>query len=341
VVDGVVVTKEEQIATLPTELKIETQKENIVDFVTMGSTTVYAYKTVNVPKQKDEILEKRTGSSRTFTKNGKNVTEFYSGEQFYKETTGEWKQLEYGTTTPKAFILQTRGFFREVYADSGTFYSSSYDGAVWHGDAVWANVRSAATSLYSEFGNATISLYYTATGYYLQRVFITFNVGATIPAGSTIDSAVLSLASTGSDRISDPDSDSVGIIESTQAAEILAKADYDQCYPLNSPTELATRIAASAWSTTDGTYMDFTLNASGKAIIATAAGQAAFAGFAKFCTRSGRDIDNSAPTVGTNTVGAYMSEYTGTTRDPKLVVTWSAGGGGVAPIINQPILELI
>jgi hypothetical protein len=67
-------------------------------------------------------------------------------------------------------------------------------------------------------------------------------------------------------------------------------------------------------------YKDMRLNATGIGWINKT-------GYTKFGIRLSNDTDDSAPTA-RNYVHLYMSEQTGTTNDPKLVVEHSAGGGG-------------
>ena len=93
----------------------------------------------------------------------------------------------------------------------------------------------------------------------------------------------------------------------------------------------STSISYANWSTTG--YNDFTLNGSGLANIAKI-------GISKFCAKNKNyDVDGIAPTWSSNqgaAVNGYLADDTGTTRDPKLVVTYSVAT--IIPSANPVIL---
>ena len=195
---------------------------------------------------------------------------------------------------------------------TATFYSvAGGDGVVQKSGAVWATQRGAATGTSvdktSAFGSCMQVQEYTGT-YYIDRGFLSFDTSS-IPDGATISSAVLHIyVNTKSDV---GIGDSLVLVEGTQAsATDLATADYDAF----GSTELASRALSAI---TTSAYNTLTLNSSGLAIINKT-------GHTKLCTRSARDVDNSAPGSGQySSVAIYWSDETGTSKDPKLVVTYS------------------
>lgn len=195
---------------------------------------------------------------------------------------------------------------------SATVYTQDAEvaGSVRNSGTVYATVRGAATGDQATVNGASgavraVSSFFSPT-YFVQRGFIIFNL-ASIPVTAVVSAVTVSLF--GNSKGGDDDT---AIVESTQAAtNNLTTADFDA---FNS-TELASRV--TTWSTSG--YNDYTLNASGIALV-----QAAIAagGYAKFCLRNKKDIDNNTPAED-NTVQGYGSQDTGTTHDPKIVVTYT------------------
>lgn len=194
-----------------------------------------------------------------------------------------------------------------------TAYSNAGgDGSVTASDPVFSTVRSASSGGSSDpsvASTVTQCSLYLGT-YYVQRTFWPFD-SSSLGSSATISSATFSLY--GTTTTADADSVSIGVIQTTQTDPTsLAVGDYDNL-TLNSPTEGATRISAASWNT--AAYNDFALNASGLSWIDKT-------GYTKLGCRISRDIDNSAPT-GLNQMYEYTADQTGTTNDPKLVVTYS------------------
>jgi len=78
-------------------------------------------------------------------------------------------------------------------------------------------------------------------------------------------------------------------------------------------------LAWASWVDTAGTYNDFTLNANGISNISKT-------GITYFGARDSLDTANTTPT-GNNNWNFNSSNGAGTTTDPKLVVTYTTGGG--------------
>jgi len=145
-----------------------------------------------------------------------------------------------------------------------------------------------------------------ATGYYLSRCMWLFDTSA-ISSGDTISSATLSLYG-GTFAYSNSSSESYEIVQSSPASNTtIANSDLGNY----SFTSFAS-IAFSSMS--QSAYNDFSLNASGISNVTKA-------GISKFGSCGGLDLNISSMTSGhDNIMATYEASYTGTTRDPKLVV---------------------
>lgn len=146
----------------------------------------------------------------------------------------------------------------------------------------------------------------------IYRGFFPFDLSG-IPAGATILSATLKLyvtakASGGGGTTAN---NSVCMVASTQASpSALANSDFSQV----GSTEWMTRVPFA--NLTASAYNDFPLNATGIAAL-----QAAIGSTIKLALRSGYDLDNAAPS-GTSSMTVRFGEFTGTSSDPILEVTW-------------------
>ena len=102
-------------------------------------------------------------------------------------------------------------------------------------------------------------------------------------------------------------------------------------YQTSGTTAFATAITYANQST--GAYNDLTLNATGIAAVSKT-------GDTSFCTRSNYDATDTDPTwsdSNSSNFKVWSSAKTGTTNDPKLVVTYTASTGGVT--VEPAVLE--
>lgn len=176
----------------------------------------------------------------------------------------------------------------------------------------WATVRGATdgTGVQKDPNSAVVEARIGAGNYYISRGFFLFDTSA-LTSGATISSAVLSLCSTADGAYANQDTTSLQIVSSTPAANNnLVVGDYDQV-----GTTSFGSINLASWTTTNGTYNNITLNASGIAAISKT-------GVTKLGCVIGRDFSNQAPT-GINQLYFYFSGQSGTSKDPKLVITYS------------------
>jgi hypothetical protein len=150
----------------------------------------------------------------------------------------------------------------------------------------------------------------------IYRSIRSFNTSA-LGTGATISSAVLSIYYSAKYNFWIPTSP-VHIAGASPANPgNLVTADYSNVG--------RTSFGSVAWaSISAGVYTDFTLNGSGLAAINKT-------GVSSFSTQIGFDINNSDPGEGPSAVTyltSYFAEQAGSTQDPKLVITYEAGGSG-------------
>lgn len=204
-----------------------------------------------------------------------------------------------------------------------TFYpnahteTTSVDGYVVRTGGTWTNVRDTAdgtASSDSATGEWIMSDNDSPGSYTCTRHFYLFDTSAI--GSDTVDSATFSAYQSNNgegDR-------NVGLIQTSPASNTaLVVGDFD-AMTINSPAEgTDARVLCNG----TGVYRDFVMNATGLGWIVTG-------GITKLGLRMAFDIDNTAPTA-RNYSRFDFADQTGTTQDPKLVVTHSASAGAVFP----------
>jgi len=197
---------------------------------------------------------------------------------------------------------------------------TNFDGS---GDS-WSDVRNSTTS-----GNAQVdgtehniaTAYFLTPEYGVYRVHYGFDISDI--STDTISAAVFSVSGTG-DAEADPDTTNIDIVSSAPAStDDLVVGDYDGI-----GSTVYADMALADWVQTDGTYNDFTLDATG---ITYVDGWKGASGIGFLAIRNSRDTDDSAPT-GNNNVVSYFADQTGTNKDPKLVLTHAAAAAGPAKL---------
>jgi hypothetical protein len=201
-----------------------------------------------------------------------------------------------------------------------TFFSSTADG----------RIQSQAVTSYSDaregVGGAVLDTHtdssqqdlvgqlYNGTTYFCWQLFLDFDTSA-IPDTDNIDSVVLSLYG----ETDDSAQDFIYQARLHDWGGTLTNADYVAGSALSGKTLLAT-FNTSGWSTTG--YNDLTSESSFVSNINKT-------GVTYIVLSSDRQAGNNAPVNGANErVQCFMADEAGTSKDPKLVVTHSAGGGG-------------
>lgn len=308
-------------------IPLKTPVEAVVGELQVGEDIQYAYKTKIVEDTGNVV--KRTPNIIIVQKmDGKMEATIYAGApQFYLDNTGNWYQLEYATTTKTNFekvmspslleSLKTKNVFA---ASPETYYPSAGDGYVGNvSSSVWDTAHNAATGDWISYTDTNYGCPEAGKDsgiFYIERCFFPFNT-ADLPDGATITDATFSVyvsTHTGSDKIN--------VLGETQASPTeLVYDDYDNVGSTQFSTE-ATPI--------NGQYNDFTLNAAGIANIS-------LSGYSYFSLRNyPHDIldvepsDDSYPTI-------RFSEYTDTTYDPKLVITYTEEPPVEPPATTTPM----
>jgi hypothetical protein len=230
---------------------------------------------------------------------------------------------------PRWFIADALAAGAYVLADetTSTFYpnanveTTSVDGVIRNlaDESTWASIHDATAGTQvsdsGSTGNAAMIISGPASNTWDQfiRAAFLFDTSA-LTSAATVTSATLAIygtTTTGTNGLpyANP---TAGIVSSSPASNTaLALGDYDQF----GTTDFATRL--TTWSTS--AYNTFTLNAFGLAAIS-------LTGITKTGLRVGPDIDNSPPTWQADydmTRAARFAEESGTTRDPKLTVTYA------------------
>lgn len=200
-----------------------------------------------------------------------------------------------GSTTCDAFITSGYGATMQIAHDTAT------------GDG--ANPSSA---------DMYIRALKNASGFYLSRIGMTFDTSS-LGASATISSAVLSLYGT-STYYSNPSSSSATIVDFNPASNNnIAAGDFDAF----SYTSFAS-IAQSSLS--QSAYNDFTLDSNGIATI----NKTGISGFG--CIY---EVDRVVTTIGTadNIFNFLPADTSGTSQDPKLVITYTLPSSFVPKVI--------
>lgn len=145
----------------------------------------------------------------------------------------------------------------------------------------------------------------------IARTFILFDTSS---LSGTVTAATLSVYVSG---VTDGDADAqgyVGMVQSSPAAtNTLATTDFNDCGAVDNPTQGATAIDLGSFTTS--AYNDFVFNSTGLTWID-------IDGITKLGLREGHDIEDAEPTAG-NSITMSFADQTGTSEDPKLVVTYT------------------
>lgn len=153
-----------------------------------------------------------------------------------------------------------------------------------------------------------------------------------LTSGANISAAVFSVMSgVDCDLTETANPANLALVSSNPASNTnLVGADYNKANW--GTTRFATDYTAAAFWANRNNYSNMSLNASGIANINKA-------GISKFGIRASNDLDNNAPIHRSFVIG-YFADYTGTSNDPKLVVTYTISAGAKVPwwLFNQAAL---
>lgn len=242
----------------------------------------------------------------TTNANGTTTTNTYDATKLYqltrRVTTGPGSG---GTPT-------TTSFFPQV-GDGIVTSSSASSWSTVHDATTGASAAATATTFNVSSGKAT------TTNYRIERGFLSFDTSP-LPDTAVVTNAKLSVIPNAKLNNDNDGDDWITVTQGTQSSPTtLATADYDNAGNITLPTEgIYHSERKDITSVTTGQYLHFILNPTGRSWVSTT-------GSTKLALREGHDAINS-PFVGTS--GQYSrltvrsGEYTGTTSDPVLEVTY-------------------
>jgi hypothetical protein len=151
---------------------------------------------------------------------------------------------------------------------------------------------------------------YVNPTYYIYRTFITFNTSA-LGVGASISDAKLYWYARNDAGYVDTDSDSITIVQSTQAGTTLGANDFDNVGTTNFITPLDWTSISLA------NYNASTLNASGISNISLTSNSL-------FAWRASKDVSRTAPGARSK-VSISSTETAGTDQDPYIYITYTPG----------------
>ena len=206
-----------------------------------------------------------------------------------------------------------------VYPDADA-ESTSFDGYVLDDNATWATAQGSSTADGNDDSDTTLVLGARHNGslYRISRAIVLFDTSFIASSNATVDAATLSLWFT---TKNDGDNDAqayFSIVSSTPASNTgISNNDYDQVGDsIDNPTKNSDDVDIT--DITTGQYTNFTLNATGL-------GNVSKTGVSKFGVREGHDMEDVAVASSTDNLCICSSaDHTGTSQDPKLVVTYTS-----------------
>ena len=194
-------------------------------------------------------------------------------------------------------------------------------------DEIFSTIRAGAGTATNTTGTDEVSCWLqsstTSSQYQSIRRGIYLYDTSGIGAGATVDAAVISFVSNAkANSLGSPD---FHVVASTPAAnDALANSDYGQ-----TGTTSFGNITYASWDAGGSTYNDITMDANGE-------GNIDVSGISKFGSRTSWDQSGTfGGSWSSNTFSRFNSYYadeTGTSKDPKLVVTFTPASG--AAIMN-------
>lgn len=296
------------------------------------ANTLYGRDLFCIDKEVPRILEIKADSITWRNADGSYTTDFRTHNKWAKTIRNRWVDVQEGfkffvdkefsfSFQPVALVSGRRFLEATYYPDAGSG-STTVDGYVGRGGVSesWSSIRNhtdgngtatAGDPDVAAMLEASVTTDEWAT---LTRGFFTFDSSA-LTASATISAAVFSIyGSSKADTLGTSTSQgSILVVSSNPAlSNTLGNADYDQIGSTSFGSKTYANYSASA-------YNDFTMNASGISNVSKT-------GISKFAVRIGADFFDSTPTWSSGAsiiLEARFADATGTTNDPKLVVTYT------------------
>lgn len=292
----------------------------------------------------DELIDKRTPTSRTIlldeieNEDGSVVqklkTRIISSPQYFETSTGEWRQIEYSTTTPEVLAssgavqyIKRRELFerllgaKPVFAATSTFTpdanteSNSVDGLVTYSfGTTWAETRNSTSG--SPDDSATtiyVNAEFTDLAFFaIGRGFLLFDTSS-IGLNATITSATLDLTPSGNVFGADRSGVFYLATSSPSSNTGLVSGDFDNV----GSTDLGSTTYSYIFNTNTSSIGLITLNSAGLDEINTT-------GITKFSLREERDFEDVSPGGGKFGLSVASADAPGTADDPSLEVVYTA-----------------
>ena len=206
-----------------------------------------------------------------------------------------------------------------VYAGTGDSYAQLSSSSSWAGAR--GTVTSSGTIYSNGSTNSAYAVYNIYSGgrggnnYSCRRSYFPFDVSG---ESGTLESATIQLYLDNLGTVGS-DADDVALVEATALAG--DASDYGNCF--TSLITLGTQVSdVVTVSTTEG-YHTFTINSDGITAIQNKIGSGTFT----ICLMGNNyDLRVSSPSLGGNytQIKCHYADYTGTSRDPKLTLTYAA-----------------
>ncbi|HEX5774403.1 MAG TPA: hypothetical protein VFY28_00355 [Candidatus Paceibacterota bacterium] len=340
---------EEELAVEREKLQSRDVIEHEVIGEGRGAVVSYSYAGEPLPAKltQDEVVERRTSSSYTrdlgtdpaSPDNHRYEAVTYARAAFVNRN-GTWHYVEYDTAPKEVFDSAKKPPFSRLLAApvawaQSSFFAGAGDGyAERSGDSTWSTAHDSGTATGGSPTAITMTVAAVAvtakgTTYTIDRGFLPFDTSS-IPSSAIIQAATLNAYATSTAIAQLGATDYVTVVQTSQATHTtLGIGDYDNAGDVSNPTEgIDSGERKNMVSMTNGSLQAFALNSTGLGWIAKS-GQSsncsATAGITCLGLRSGLDASNTAPTNLNNQVGFHTSEASGTSVDPNLSVTYSAG----------------
>lgn len=274
---------------------------------------------------------------------GKYITDFRVGAKWSNVIRYRWKDfcnymtyapgIQYTLALDKVPVIGSglRGATTTVYPDPDP-ETTTVDGYIQNFTSTsWDTVHDATSGTAGDSNGALFieSGKLGAAEILIRRSIVLFDTSS-ITDTDTIDAVTLDVYPTDLPNGDNDGDDFIAVVTSTPASNTaVANGDYDQVGDaVDNPTEqhdVGERKDLTSMST--GAYTAFTFNATGR-------GNIDKTGVSKFGLREGHDIIDS-PYAGANSsrnrLQCSSADNAGTSQDPKLTVTHSAGGATFTP----------
>lgn len=273
----------------------------------------------------DLPLAKLTPEAAHYRQNdGQRVAEVYSYPRHSHRIYEAYKPIWWGMHWFDELVADRYAPELSFGFDTLTRYTSpgavqAFDGVVSSSDSVYSTAQ-AGSNLFTDVTATRLSIEASRAGsgtsgdpyvYYISRGFLKFDVSSLPDINLFVSAAVLSLVL---ESVQNASTFSLQVFESsiTDGSTDLTSGDWSAFFS----TEFGSK-ALSGWTT--GSYQDITLNASGRDYIKNRS-----AGYAKFAIRHSRETGVTVPS-NTSIALLYSADQSGTSFDPKLVITYSLG----------------